>query len=403
MKILLTFILTILISLQLLSQEVVQWRGENRDGIYEETNLLNEWPEDGPELLWKFDDLGEGHASAAVTTDFIYTAGTSGNNGFVICFDHTEKIIWKSEYGKEWMDSWPGVRTTPLVIGDKLYLMSGFGKLFCMNTDDGSIAWSIVLLKDLDGRNIVWGVTENLEYDGDMLFCTPGGIEANVIAVNRNSGEIIWKSQGNEEMSAYNSPLLINHNGRKILVTMTANSILGIDASNGNMLWKYGQTNQYSVHANTPLYKDGLLYCVSGYGKGGVMLKIADDGNSVKKVWKNSSQDNRMGGVVLVDGKIYGSGDYNRNWYCLDWETGKELYSAAMVGKGNIIYADGMLYCYGESGNIGLVKPEADKFKLVSQFRVPFGSAQHWAHLVIHNKKLYVRHGNSLMVFNISQ
>ena len=184
---------------------------------------------------------------------------------------------------------------------------------------------------------------------------------------------------------------------------MTASSILGVDATDGKKLWSYTQTNQYAVHANTPLYKDGYLYCVSGYGKGGVMLKIAEDGNTVKKIWSDSTLDNRMGGVVVVNGRIYGSGDYNRNWFCLDWETGKELFSALLVGKGNVIYADDLLYFYGESGNIALVKPENESFKQISTFRVPYGSAQHWAHLVIHNKKLYVRHGNSLMAFDIAQ
>jgi outer membrane protein assembly factor BamB len=234
-----------------------------------------------------------------------------------------------------------------------------------------------------------------------MLFCTPGGVKANVIALDKDSGKLIWKSDGNQEKSAYCSPLVISLPEKNLFVTQTGNSIIGIDADKGKFLWRHSQVNQYSVHANTPLYHDNHLYCVSGYGKGGVMLKISDDGKSKTELWRNSDLDSRMGGMVMVDGRIYGSGDRNRQWFCLDWKTGKTLYSSDIMGKGNVIYADGMLYCYSERGNVGLLEPEENEFVLKGKFKVPYGTDQHWAHLVIHDKKLYVRHGNSLMVYSL--
>jgi len=396
-------IIGLIIFSQLFSQNFVQWRGDNRDGVYNETGLLKEWPENGPELLWHFDDLGVGHASAAVTKDIVYTAGTTGSTGFVYAFNHEGKLLWKSDYGREWIESWPGTRVTPLIDNDKLYMMSGYNKLVCMNSGDGKHLWSIDILKDHDGVNIVWGICENLVINGDVLYCTPGGKETNVVALNKNNGKIIWKSSGNQEASAYNSPLLFKHNGKDIFVTMTANSIIGIDASNGKMLWKHGQTNQYSVHANTPIYNNGYLYCFSGYGRGGVMLKLSDDGNSISEVWRDTNLDSRMGGALLLDGRLYGSGDKNRRWMCIDWETGKELFSSTWMGKGNIIYADGLMYLYSERGEVGIVKAEKDSFTTISKFKVPYGTDQHWAHLVIHNKKLYIRHGNSLMVYSIKE
>ena len=258
-------------------------------------------------------------------------------------------------------------------------------------------------MKDYDGKNIVWGVTEILLVDGNKLFCTPGGTEANVIALDKNTGKLIWKSKGKGELSAYCSPMLIKLSNKKIVVTMTASSIIGIDASNGNLLWSHEQTNQYSVHANTPLYSNGFLYCVSGYGKGGVMLKLSADGLSVTEIWRNTSLDNRMGGVVLLNGKLYGGGDKSRKWIVLDWKTGNEVCATELFSKtGNTISADGMLYCYSENGEVGLVEPKADGFNLISKFKVPFGANQHWAHLVIKDKKLYMRHGTSLMVYSIA-
>ncbi|MCX6304896.1 MAG: PQQ-binding-like beta-propeller repeat protein [Bacteroidetes bacterium] len=400
-KILPLISLVCVLYIQTIAQETVQWRGAGRDGIYSETNLLKKWPEAGPQLLWHFDGLGEGHASPAVTGNRVYTAGILEGIGYLFCFDLAGKQLWKVAYGEEWTESWPGVRSTPLVSNGKIYQLSGFGKLVCRNAENGDFIWSVDVLKDYQGPNIKWGVTENLLIDGNKLFCTVGGTEANVIALNPNTGSLIWKSKGKGEVSAYGSPALIKLAKKHILVAQTANSILGIDTDNGALLWSHDQPNKYSVHANTPLYHDGYLYCVSGYGKGGVMLKVSDDGSSVQEVWRNTNIDNKMGGFVLVNGKIFGSDDAGKAWYCLDWKTGTNMYSEKITGRGNIIFADGMLYLYGDNGEVVLAEPLANSFKKISAFQVPFGADQHWAHLVIGNGRLYVRHGSSLMVYDI--
>ena len=400
-KLLNLIILGCLVHANLMAQEIAQWRGPGRDGIYNETGLLKVWPENGPTLLWHFEGLGEGHSSAAVTSDRIYTAGTLQGIGYLFCFDLAGKLVWKIPYGEEWTESWPGVRSTPLVYNGKIYQLSGMGKLLCRRSDNGEFVWSIDVLKDYHGPNIKWGVTENLLIDGNKLFCTVGGRDTNVIALDPDTGKLIWKSSGKGEPSAYCSPALIKLPNRHVLVTQTANSILGIDAENGILLWNVDQPNKWSVHANTPLYHDGYIYCVSGYGQGGVMLKLADDGSSVQEVWRNKNLDNRMGGFVLVNGKIFGSDDSGKAWYCLDWKTCTPMYSEKITGRGNIIFSDGMLYLYGDNGEVVLAEPLPNSFKKASAFKVPYGTDQHWAHLVISNGRLYVRHGNSLMVYEI--
>jgi outer membrane protein assembly factor BamB len=385
------------------SGTISQWRGPNRDGIYNETELLKSWPENGPPLIWHFDQIGDGHSSAAITKDRIYTAGTISGTGYIFSFSLDGQLLWKVPYGEEWSESWPGTRSTPLIYDGKIYLLSGMGKLACMKADKGEMVWALDVIKDLHGRNIKWGYTENLLVDGNKIFCTVGGIDTNIVALDRNTGKLIWVSKGNGEKSAYCSPALITLPNRKILVTQTENSILGIDAANGKVLWRHDQPNLYSVHANTPLYHDGFLYCVSGYGKGGVLLKIAYDGSAKQEVWRNDSLDTRMGGVVLLNDRIYGSDDRNRGWRCIDWKTGKEIYSEKITNKGNIISADGMLYCYGDNGEVVLAETTAAGFRKISSFKVPFGSNQHWAHLVIAGGRLYVRHGNSLMVYDIKK
>jgi outer membrane protein assembly factor BamB len=387
----------------IIAQEASQWRGKDRDGIYDEKGLLTSWPAEGPKLLWHYDNIGDGHASASVVAhDRIFTAGAVQSKGFIYAFSLDGKLLWSTPYGDEWTESFPGSRSTPLINEGKVYFMSAFGKIICLSADQGKQLWTVDVMKDYDGVNITWGVTENLLIDGDKLFCTVGGIKNNVIALNKNTGKLIWSSIGNGEKSAYGSPLLITLPTRKIMVTSTEKSILGLDAETGKMLWSHSQVNQWAVHANTPIFDKGYLYCVSGYGCGGVMLKLSTDGTKIDEVWKNAVLDSRMGGMVLLNEKIYGFGDQIKGLHCLDWKTGKELAFDKMNNKfGSIISAEGLLYTYDESGEVALVEPTLTGFKKISGFKVLFGSAQHWAHPVIENGRLYIRHGNSLLVYDI--
>jgi outer membrane protein assembly factor BamB len=400
-----SLVFTILISvivIDLSSQDLAQWRGPNRDGIYNETGLLKKWPDIGPKLLWHFDGLGDGHTSAAVTGKGLFITGMINGTGNIFALDTKGNLLWKKEYGPEWTESHNGVRSTPLVVKDKLYFVSAFGKLFCMNCSDGQTVWTIDLVKKYGAVNIQWGITENLLFNGNVLYCTPGGSDAAMVALDINTGKEIWKSKSNGEKSAYCSPMLIKLKSKKIIVTIMQNSICGFDAATGKQLWESEFRMDPDVHPNTPVYIDGYLFCTSGYGLGSVMLKLSADGNNVSEVWKNASCDPKIGGVVVLNGRIYGTGDRNRKFFCLDWKTGKELFSIRDLAPANIISDEGLLYVYSESGKVNLVEPKTDSFNVISSFPVPFGADPHWAHLVIKDKKLYVRHGTSLMVYDIA-
>jgi outer membrane protein assembly factor BamB len=363
---------------------------------------MKKWPQTGPKLLWHFDGLGDGHTSAAVTSKAIYTTGMINGKGNIYAFDLSGKLLWKKEYGTEWAESHNGVRSTPLVVGDKLYFMSAYGQLICMKCADGQTVWTVDLVKQYGAQNIEWGITENLLFDGDVLYCTPGGTDAAMVALDINTGKQIWKSKANGEKSAYCSPIMIKLANKKIIATIMQYSIVGFDAATGNQLWKSDFTMDPDVHPNAPVYINGNLFCTSGYGLGSKMLKLSPDGNSISEVWKNSTCDPKIGGVVVLNGRIYGTGDRNRKFFCLDWNTGKELYSIRDLAPANIVSDDGLLYVYSESGKVNLVEPKENGFNIISSFPVPYGTNTHWAHLVIKDKKLYVRHGTSLMVYDIA-
>lgn len=380
-----------------------QWRGPNRDGIYPDENLLKEWPEGGPALVWSLDGLGAGYSSAVVTSDRVYVTGMTGGTGILYAIDMEGNIVWKSSYGPEWDGSRPGARSTPTVVGNRIYLLSAEGRVVCLDTE-GKTVWSVDLIRDFGARNIEWGMTESLLVDGDRVFCTPGGRDVMIVALNRHSGQTVWRVKGNGEKSGYSSPCLVKHGKRRLILTMTARSVVGVDADTREYLWRSPHVTEYDVNANTPLYHDGFIYTVSGYGTGGQMFKLSADGKSVNRVWSEGTLDSQLGAAVLVDGYIYGSGHQRRGWHCLDWKTGKVQFSERAIGnKGNIIYADGMLYCYSERGDVALVKPDPKQFEVVGSFKITRGSGEHWAHLVIKNGRLYVRHGDVLMVYSISR
>jgi outer membrane protein assembly factor BamB len=381
-----------------------QWRGPNRNGIYNETGLLQKWPAQGPELLWSFEGLGAGHGNVGIGKDKMFILGMPDSTGVLYAFDFKGKLLWNKSYGKEWYENYTGPRSTPTVVGDLVYFVSGQGVVYCYSEKNGDLKWSVNLITEFSGRNNTWGIAESALIDGNTLYCTPGGIDNNIVALNRFTGATIWTSRGNSQPSAYCSPILVKHNGTSLIVTMTAESIVGVDAVTGEFYWQVPQFQTNKIHANTPVYLNGVIYCSSDYAKsnaGMIALKLSDDGKSVETGWRNEDIKNLMGGIIVTDGHIYGSIYRKGLWFCVNAITGKVLYTSNKFGDGNIIMADGHMYCYSEKGEVALVSANPLSFTVINSFKVPLGTDQHWAHPVINNGRLYIRHGNALMVYKI--
>jgi len=384
------------------SPEISQWRGPDRSGYYPDKDLLKEWPEEGPELLWTFEDMGLGYSSVAVTKERIFTSGTFDSSSYLIALGHDGNLIWKKKYGKSWTTNFPGVRSTPVIYDNQGYLLSGMGKLFCFSVEDGTIIWSKDIYSDFDGREVRFGLTENLLIDGNTLYCTPGGIEANVIALDRNTGDLIWKSKGIGEKSAYCSPIIEDVNGKRMFLTITAKSIISLDPENGDLFWSHDLNYPHGIHGNSPVYSDGFVFAMNGWEHGSVMLKIADDGHSVEEVWRSNLFDLEHGDVLLIGGNIYGTDYTTKHFACVDWKTGKVKDSIKEFAPASVIAADGLIYAYTYSGEVALIKPKPNGFELVSSFKAVGKKRDHIAHPVINDGKLYLRYSNILMVYSIS-
>jgi len=395
--------IALLFPVMLQAQKNSQWRGENRDGIYNETGLLKEWPADGPELLWKYEGLGGGFTSVAIANEKIYITGQTDDKLMLYVLDLKGKLLAEKEVGTEWTRNHVGTRCTVNVNDGKLYIGNSLGQMFCLDEVTLNEVWKKDLLTDFDGKNIMLGMTESPLIVGEKIFLTPGGEKYNMVALNKNTGELIWSSPGLGTTSSYCSPLYIGDQSVPIVVTSMLKEIVAYNANTGELLWSHPQENQRNIHPNTPLYIDGMIFSITGYRGGAMLLRLKDGGKTVEQVWKNSEMDNQMGGAIKIGDYVYASGHNNRNWFCVDWKTGETKYKVNEIGECNVISADGMLYCYSDKGGtMNLVKPNPDKFELVSSFKVTLGTGEHWAHPVIHRGVLYLRHGDVLMAYKVN-
>lgn len=405
------FIIVSLLCTTLLQAQLFEWRGPQRTGIYNETGLLKQWPEGGPKLIWEYNDSGMGYSSATITDDAIYITGRKGSDDVLTALTLDGKKKWEIAYGKAWTTNHDGTRCTPTYYNGSLFLVSGSGDIVCVSSD-GKIKWTKNHFSLYGSKPLNFGISESPIVVDNMVVVTPGGKKASIVAFNTNDGKVVWEAEPIDEAPQYVNPKLIEQGGKKIIVTVLSTYIAGINAKDGKILWKEdyvaansSQPKGYKNHAITPTFRNGELLIANGYNWLALKYKLSPDGTSVSKVWQNTAFDPQLGGVVLIGNQIYGSTHEAKpvdSWTCVDWNTGKTLWTQKWYSKGSIISADGMLYLFEErSGHVGLAKPNPAKLEIVSEFQIKKGEGTFWAHPAIKNGRLYIRHGSHLAVYQI--
>ncbi len=391
------------------TSRIYEWRGTDREGIYNESNLLKTWPSEGPKKLWVINNIGNGFVSPVFAGENFYITGEADSLVTLFSFNLKGEKQWQITLGKEWMKSFPGSRSAPTIVDDLLYVGTGLGNLFCINRADGKIVWSKDLISDFNGALPLHGHSESALIQGEKIFWNTGGKDNNVVALNRFTGTLIWSNKGFGERSAYNSPKLIELPTRKILVTFSAYHLMGFDIATGNLLWSHEQDNYPpekrlpgygDTHCNTVLYDKGSIYYAAGDGNCGVKLKLSEDGTKITEVWRNKGFDSFMGGIVRIGDYLYGCGTTKPELLSINALTGI-LTDSLRVGTGAIISADDMLYYYTQKGDMMLLSYKEGKIHKVSSFRIKEGNLQHFSHPVINNGILYQRHGTALIAFDI--
>ena len=389
-----------------------QWRGPLRDGICTETGLLKEWPEGGPTLLRTLEGIGRGWSSPSIVDGRIYITGLVGDRLKLFCYTVAGERVWEADHGPAFMSPFPGSRAEPTIVGTSLYLLSGMGRLAAFRIRDGSELWSVDIAERFGAKVPDFGYSECLLVDDGKVYCTPGGPDAALAALDVKTGETVWTSRGLSHPAAYSQPIAFDCRGVRQISTITLKSVVGVRADNGQFLWHYDRPcNNRGGHIATPVFDDNMVFAASSYDCGGGAARLVEkDGQwSAEQVWDTTAMRAHTGGYVLVDGYLYGNDDA-KGWSCFNFKTGAHQWTQRGVGKGSVLYADGMLYTLGERGAMGLAPASPNEHQLAGQFKLPDLAERSewtredrlsWAHPVISDGLLYLRSMNRLYVYDI--
>lgn len=412
-------LLILALAVPLWAEDWPTFRGPQRTGVSTETGLLQEWPADGPQLLWKAEGVGRGYSSLAILDGRIFTLGDSltaeDKDEYLLAYDQkTGEQIWKTKTGGPWtsgQSSWQSSRSTPSTDGEVVYVITPYGILFACDFVTGKELWQKNLKEEFQGnKGDGWGYSESPLIDGDRLICTPGGTSATVVALDKKSGDVIWKAAQTDNRGAGHASVVITEiGGVRVYVQLTASGAIGIRATDGAVLWTYAIDRTTAV-CPTPIIKGDLVFIAAGYKRGGALLrqKPAADGKiDVEEIYPmKTTLANKHGGVVRIGDYLYGDSDDAGVPYCAELMTGEIKWKARASGKNSAAFsaADGCLYIHFADGTMVLAKADPEGYKEVGSFRIPgTGERPSWSHPVISDGKLYLRENGQILCYDVHQ
>ena len=392
-----------------------QWRGPDRTGISQERGLLKQWPAEGPKLLWQVDDIGDGYSTPAVVGTRIYVMSNRGfENEFVQALSIQDgKLVWTTRVGnvgspKDFL--YGKARSTPTVDGDLIYALGSDGDLACLETASGKIRWQKNIIKEFGGKPGLWAYAESPLVDGDVVVVTPGGEQATMLALNKKTGAVIWKSAvPGGDAAGYASAIVVQAGGRRQYVQFLSKGIVGVDAKTGEFLWRYAEVAKGMAQMVTPVARDGYIYGgAQSIGGGAVRLKADRGGVAAEKVYFERDLPNSIGGSVLIGDYLYGTS--GPGLVAVEFTTGKVKWQAESIGRGSVAYADGLLFLHGENGDVALVEATPEAYREKGRFTPPVQPKRRtlgpmpekaWTYPVIANGRLYIRDNGTLWAYEI--
>lgn len=393
-----------------------QWRGPQRSGISQEKGLQAQWPKGGPKLLWQQHDIGSGYSTPAVVGKSLYLISNRGlENEFVAALAVADgSTLWTQRLGNVGPNDgpqYPGARSTPTVDGELLYALGSDGNLACLKAATGEVRWQKNLRSDFGGQPGKWAYAESPLVDGDALVVTPGGSEATMVALNKQTGTEIWRcafpadAKKGPEQAAYASIIVVDAAGLKQYVQFLQHGLAGVDAKTGKLLWQYGRTAENSpANIPTPVAKGDLIYSATSRG-GSALVQIKANGSQItaEEVYFEKGLPSAIGGSVLLGDQLYGT--TGQALVCLDFKAGQPLWTSREVGPSAVCYADGRLYFHTDKGDAVLVEPSLKEYRQKGRFALPDqpdrGKSQAWAYPVVANGRLYLRDLGSLWSYDI--
>lgn len=287
MKAVLSTALLLSTALYAAPSEWPQFRGLARDGISPETGLLKEWPKDGPPLVWQTKGLGRGLASVVISGGKILTVAKRRDGQFIVALDLvTRKELWSTRVSDKGEDP----QGAPTVDGHRVYAVSKDGRVLCCEVADGKELWRKDFAEFGGKMMSGWGYAESPLVDGDQVIVTPGGNDAVLVALNKRTGAVIWKTplpatilgKGNDG-AGYTGAVISNAGGIRQYVTLIGHGVLSVAAADGKPLWHYNRVANGTANIPTPLAWDDYVFASTGYGTGAALLRIVKSSADVAK------------------------------------------------------------------------------------------------------------------------
>ncbi len=383
-----------------------QFRGPNRDNLSPETGLLDRWPDGGPERLWTATGIGEGYSTVAIVGDLIYTMGNVDGGEHLIALDRSSgDLVWKVRNGSEYREGQGnGPRGTPTVVDGKVYCLGGNGDLGCFDASTGDAIWQKNILQEFGGSNITWGISESVLVDDGKVICSPGGSQGTIVALDAASGRTTWASRVPESPQAsYASPVVAQVGRVKQYVVFTSKGVVGVRATDGQPMWGQNKSSNNTANCATPLVIGSRVFSSSDYGTGCELLELRSQGTSTtsRVAYFNKDMKNHHGGMVHVDGFVYGSnGDILA---CVNLRTGQPAWRERSK-KGSVVYADNKIVFRHEGGEVILLAADSSAYQELGKFNQPDRSGKPaWSHPVVHDGRLYLRDMDKLLVYKIGE
>ncbi len=399
------------------------WRGPNRDAVSLETGLLTEWSQDGPPLLWQANGLGKGYSSVAISNGRIFTTGQIRDKSdrkrtqtVLMALDLADGAqLWTAPLDTDRKQP----NAAPTIDGNRVYALGRVGDLVCVDAPTGKTLWKKNLTRDFGGKMMSgWGYSESPLVDGDLLICTPGAKDAMIVALDKKTGETVWKNIAPDDLgkrgrdgAGYSSIVISNAGGIKQYVQLTGRGVIGVAADDGRFLWNYNRVANGTANISTPIVKDDYVFASTGYNTGAALFELKRSGDGIEAEEKYflgpKEMQNHHGGMVRIGDYIYCGHGHNQGYpLCIEMETGKVAWrpsEGAGENSAAVAYADGHLYYRYQDGIMALVQATPNAYNLKGSFKLATVNGRSWPHPVVLGGRLYIRDNDALLCYDVKQ
>jgi len=383
------------------------WRGADGDAKSTVTGIIKDWS-NGLKQLWQVNYLCQGKASTTwsspvVRGDRLIVCGRDEGNDLLFCINTIDgSLLWKANYAvSATSNHGMGMRATPCTDENRVYTFGRSGDLACWNLYDGTKLWH-KNVRDEGGAEPKWGHASSPLLSGENILVQGGG-SARVIAYNKLSGEVVWKSGKGEAGYAPLVPITLGD--KPAFLVFYGKGLAAITANTGSELWNTPWETPYGVNATTPLVSGDLVFITSGYKTGAQLLKVSD--RDFKILWTTEAMAAHHSDGHILDGFIYGySGQSLQNkgaFRCLELAGGTVKWSTNEMGWGTCTYVEGHLMCLDIKGNLFLMKPDPERFIMITNLPKALGDVKGpvWTLPVIANGRLYLRFKQRLVCYSL--